>query len=91
MLRLIFWLAIGLVAGFFAKQITPQKEKGGWVSSIAIGIVGSIVGGFLAGLLGLNRMLGDGLVMSLITATGGAVLVLWIYHKYFAEKWNLPI
>ena len=91
MFGLIIWLAIGLAAGAIAKMITPQQEGGGWVSSIIIGIIGSVVGGFLAGIIGLNNMLGSTWLGDLIIATGGAVLVLWIYHKYFAEKWKLPL
>jgi uncharacterized membrane protein YeaQ/YmgE (transglycosylase-associated protein family) len=91
MIRLIIWLAIGLVAGIVAKAVTPQQEKGGWVSSMGIGIVGSIIGGFLANILGISRMLGDGIIGSLIVAVGGAILVLFLYHRYFADKWNLPI
>lgn len=91
MFSLLMWALIGLGAGTIAKMITPQQEKGGWVSSIGIGIVGSIVGGFIAGILGMNKLLSSTYLGELIIATGGAVLVLFLYHKYFAEKWNLPI
>lgn len=91
MFSLLIWGLIGLAAGSIAKMISPQEERGGWVSSIAIGIVGSIVGGFIAGILGMNKILGSTYLGDLIIATGGAVLVLFVYHKYFAEKWNLPI
>lgn len=91
MIRLIVWLAIGLVAGIIAKKVTPQDEKGGWVSSVIIGIVGSMVGGFIANLTGVARLFGDGIIGSLLIATGGAILVLYIYHKYLADKWKLPI
>lgn len=87
----LFWLLIGFVAGAIAKAITPQQEKGGWISSIIIGIIGSFVGGFLANLLGIGRILGGGLLGSLIIATLGALLVLWIYHRYLADKLNLPV
>ncbi len=85
---LIYWLLIGLAAGDIAKMLTPQQEKGGWISSIIIGIVGSIVGGFVAGLIGVAS---KGLLGSLLIATGGAFLVLFIYHRYLADKLNLPI
>jgi len=85
---LIYWLLIGLAAGAIAKMLTPQQEKGGWISSIIIGIVGSIVGGFVAGLIGVAS---KGLLGSLLIATGGAFLVLFIYHRYLADKLNLPI
>lgn len=85
---LIYWLLIGLAAGALAKLITPQDEKGGWVSSIIIGIVGSFVGGFVGRLIGIQS---SGMIGSLLIATGGAVLVLFIYHRYLADKWDLPI
>lgn len=77
------WLLVGLIAGSLAKMITPQDEKGGWLSSLGIGIVGSIVGGFIAGLIGLNsyRLLAEILIAFL-----GSVVVLYIYHRYMASK-----
>ena len=88
---MIYWLLIGLVAGLIAKALTPQQEKGGYLSSMIIGLVGSIVGGFITNATGLSYILGKGIIGGLIIATGGAFLVLWIYHKYLADKWNLPI
>ena len=91
MFSLVIWGLIGLAAGTIAKMVTPQDEKGGWVSTIAIGIVGSIVGGFVASFLGINAKLGSTYLGDLIIATGGAILVLFIYHKYLKDKLNLPI
>jgi len=85
---IIYWLLIGLAAGAIAKMLTPQEEKGGWISSIIIGIVGSFVGRFVGGLVGLQS---TNLIGSLLIATGGAVLVLFIYHRYLADKLNLPL
>lgn len=80
---LITWLLIGLVAGSVAKMITPQDEKGGWLSSLGIGIAGSFVGGFVARLIGLSS---DGAIGSLLIALAGSILVLFIYHRYFAKS-----
>ena len=85
---MIYTLIIGLIAGALAKMITPQEEKGGWLSSIVIGIIGSIVGHFIGGLVGIS---GGNLLLNILIATGGAVLVLFIYHKYLADKLNLPV
>jgi len=85
---LIYWLLIGLAAGALAKLITPQDEKGGWVSSIIIGIIGSFVGKLVFGLIGIQSY---GLIGSIVIATLGAILVLFIYHKYLADKLNLPL
>lgn len=88
---LISWLIIGLIAGAIAKMITPQDEKGGWVSSLVVGLIGSIIGGFLGRLTGISYIFGSGLFSSLIIAVLGAILVLYIYHKYLKEKLNLPL
>ena len=85
------FLLIGLAAGAIAKMITPQEEKGGWVSSIIIGLLGAWIGNIIAGITFLRAFLGDNMLGDLIIATGGAVLLLWVYHKYLADKLNLPI
>ena len=90
-MNIIYWLLIGLAAGAIAKLISPQEETGGWVSSIGIGIVGSLVGGFIANILPFTGWLEGNLVGKLIIATGGSVLVLFIYYKYFADKWKLKL
>lgn len=84
-MNLISWLLIGLIAGSVAKMITPQEEKGGWVSSLVVGIIGSIVGGFIAGLLGFSN---DRIIPGLVIAFIGAVIVLYVYHKYLSDKLN---
>jgi uncharacterized membrane protein YeaQ/YmgE (transglycosylase-associated protein family) len=91
MINLIIWLAIGLVAGILAKMLTPQKESSGYISSIIVGLIGSVVGGWVAGIFGLTKIFGTGILGDLIVATGGAFLVLWIYHKFLADKLNLKI
>lgn len=83
---IIYWLLIGLAAGAIAKALTPQKERTGWVSSILIGIAGSMIGGFIANLTGLSPSTERGLITSLLIATGGAFLVLFIYHRLAARR-----
>ena len=80
---IIKWLLIGLIAGSVAKMITPQEEGGGWISSLGIGILGSIAGGFLAGLIGLRSSSSLG---SLIIAVLGSLVVLFVYHRYIAKR-----
>lgn len=86
---MLIWLLIGLAAGAIAKMLTPQTEEGGWVSSLVFGLIGSIVGGFLGRLIGITQLIGGTWLGSLIIATLGAVLVLYIYHKHLKERWGL--
>ncbi len=76
---LLKWFLVGLIAGSLAKMITPQKESDSWLSSLGIGVLGSVAGGFLVNLLGFSV---TGLIGELITATSGSVILLFIYHRY---------
>lgn len=70
-------LIIGLVAGWLAGQI--MKGKGfGLVGNLVVGVVGAFLGSFLFGLIGFVSY---GFIARLITATVGAVVLLWIVAK----------
>ena len=47
MINIISWIIFGLIAGAIAKFLKPGADAAGWVTTIIIGIVGSVVGGFL--------------------------------------------
>lgn len=76
---ILSWIILGLVAGAIAKAIHPGRDPQGCIITMIIGIVGAILGGFIA-----TRLLGWGTVngfnlYSILVATGGAVLALAIY------------
>jgi uncharacterized membrane protein YeaQ/YmgE (transglycosylase-associated protein family) len=76
---LIFWLLIiGLIAGAVARLLVPGPDPFGILATIALGIVGSLVGGTLFALLFLHRFeIGfSGILGSII----GAVIALLIYR-----------
>ena len=73
---IIGWIIIGLIAGALAKLIMPGDDPGGIIITILIGIAGAIVGGYLASLIGI----GGGTIMTIITATIGAIILLAIYR-----------
>jgi uncharacterized membrane protein YeaQ/YmgE (transglycosylase-associated protein family) len=71
-MSLIYFLLIGLAAGWLAGQMT--KGSGfGTVGNLVIGIIGALVGGFLFKLLGLSAY---GLLGSLVMSTAGAVVLI---------------
>ncbi len=72
---LLVWLAIGGIAGYFAGQFMGANRPFGVLGDIGPGIVGSIIGGWILGLLGLG---GSGILASLITAFIGAVALIWV-------------
>ena len=71
------WIIFGLVIGALAKLVMPGRDPGGIIVTMLLGIVGSLLGGFLGQTLGLYGP-GDaaGFFMSLL----GAILLLAIYR-----------
>ncbi|MCF6264208.1 MAG: GlsB/YeaQ/YmgE family stress response membrane protein [Xanthomonadales bacterium] len=70
---LFIWLIVGAVAGWLAGMI--MKSKGGLVNNIIVGIIGAFIGGWLLTTLGLA--VGNGIINAIITATIGAVVLLF--------------
>jgi uncharacterized membrane protein YeaQ/YmgE (transglycosylase-associated protein family) len=74
----LVWIVLGLVAGFIGSKIV-NKRGDGLIVDIILGIVGAVVGGWLAGLAGWGGV--DGLnLYSFAIAIGGAVVVLLVFH-----------
>lgn len=76
---ILSWILLGLVAGALAKAIRPGRDPQGCIVTMIIGVIGAVLGGFIA-----TRLLGWGDVngfnlYSILVATGGAVLALIIY------------
>lgn len=80
-MTILSWIILGLIAGFLAKWIMPGRDPGGLIVTILIGIAGGLVGGWIGEQLGLGTVGGFLSIGSIILATGGAVLLLFIYRK----------
>jgi uncharacterized membrane protein YeaQ/YmgE (transglycosylase-associated protein family) len=77
LMYLLWEIAIGILAGFLAGKIMRGKGYG-LLIDLLLGLVGSVVGGFVFGLLGLY---GYGLVGQLVIATAGAVMLIWLVRR----------
>ena len=78
----IWYIIIGIVAGFLAGKI--MRGGGfGLVRNLLLGILGGVLGGWVFALFGLAA---SGLIGSLITSTVGAILVLWIASLFSKSK-----
>ncbi|RZQ62334.1 GlsB/YeaQ/YmgE family stress response membrane protein [Amycolatopsis suaedae] len=78
------WLGFGLVAGFIARALVPGKDDIGCLATILLGIVGSVVGGALYGLItgGIREFQPAGWIGSII----GAIIVLVLFNKITGRK-----
>jgi uncharacterized membrane protein YeaQ/YmgE (transglycosylase-associated protein family) len=71
---LLWEIIIGILAGFLAGQIVKGSGMGILID-LLVGVVGSIIGGWIFGLLGLASY---GLIGQLVMATVGAIVLLLI-------------
>jgi uncharacterized membrane protein YeaQ/YmgE (transglycosylase-associated protein family) len=76
-LDLVYFLLIGLAAGWLAGQIMRRRSFG-LVGNLVVGVLGAFLGGFLFRLLGFAAV---GLLGSLIAATVGAILLVFLLDK----------
>lgn len=74
-LGIIGWIVVGIVAGFLAEKI--MKRDHGLLTNLIVGVVGALIGGFIAtNFLGIDA---DGnWIVATIIALGGAILLLFL-------------
>ena len=82
---IIAWLILGLISGFIASKIV-NKTGEGLVLDIVLGVVGALVGGFLANqLFGIAGVTGLD-IRSIVISVLGAIVVLLIYHMLVRRR-----
>lgn len=76
--NILIWIVLGAIAGFIAGKLL--KGRGfGLVGNIIVGIAGSFVGGYLAGVLNISGAQATGInIPSILTAVAGAVVLLLV-------------
>ncbi|HUP78846.1 MAG TPA: GlsB/YeaQ/YmgE family stress response membrane protein [Pirellula sp.] len=76
----MWWLIIGFVAGGLARLLVPGRQSMGWVATMALGLIGSVVGGLLSSLI-FGHGADDPVIRAsgLFMSTVGAMLALGIY------------
>ena len=76
---ILSWIVMGLIVGVLAKFIMPGKDPGGFVITVALGIGGAFVGGYIGSFLGLGAVSGIN-VASIFISTLGAIVLLAVYR-----------
>ena len=86
---ILSWLVVGLIAGFLASQV---MRGGGYglIGDIIVGIVGALIGGFLAStLLNIPDAMTGINITSIFVAFVGAVILLGILRLFSGRRRSL--
>jgi uncharacterized membrane protein YeaQ/YmgE (transglycosylase-associated protein family) len=71
----------GLVIGVLARLLKPGADPMGWIMTILLGVVGAVIGGWLAGILGITSTL-----MMWVIAILAAIVLLFVYEMVRRKK-----
>jgi uncharacterized membrane protein YeaQ/YmgE (transglycosylase-associated protein family) len=80
MFAIISWIVFGLIVGALARFVLPGSDPMGWLATLILGVIGSVVGGFIGNLLwgaGDGGFQPGGFFLSLL----GAILLLLVWRK----------
>jgi uncharacterized membrane protein YeaQ/YmgE (transglycosylase-associated protein family) len=78
-MTLVAWIVVGAIAGFLASEIMGTRE--GLILMVVLGIVGAVVGGWVASdLLHVADVTGINLT-SIVVASVGAIIVIFVYDS----------
>ncbi|MFL6041648.1 MAG: GlsB/YeaQ/YmgE family stress response membrane protein [Gaiellales bacterium] len=84
---IIAFIILGLLAGAIAKAIMPGDDPGGIIVTTIIGIVGALLGGFLASALFGAHPLDEFFdVSTWLTAIVGSIILLAIYRAVVGNR-----
>lgn len=85
LMNLILWVIWGIVVGYIVHKVDPGEVKGGIAATILLGIVGALLGGFLAPFIfqvSVNDFSLEGFVAALV----GAFILTLMHRLFFRGK-----
>jgi uncharacterized membrane protein YeaQ/YmgE (transglycosylase-associated protein family) len=83
---ILSWIVLGLIAGVLAKFLLPGRDPGGLILTILLGVVGAMVGGFIASAVGWGAI--DEISLRAIAISVlGSILVLLVFRAVTAPRW----
>lgn len=80
---LMWWIIVGLIAGWLAGKLGRGRGFG-CIGDILLGLIGSVVGGWIFTKLGIVHA--NTFLLSLAAATVGAVVLVAIAHLFFGGE-----
>lgn len=85
LMNLILWVIVGSIVGFIAYRVDPGEAKGGISATILFGIIGAIIGGFLAPFI-FQVPVTDFSLHGFVAALLGAFVLTLIHRLFFRGK-----
>jgi uncharacterized membrane protein YeaQ/YmgE (transglycosylase-associated protein family) len=85
---IIAWVVLGLLAGLLARALMPGDDSIGIIATLALGIAGALIGGFVAQLLGFEGLGTFFELRTWIIAVAGAFLLLAIVRLVTHSREN---
>lgn len=76
---ILAWIVLGLLAGAIARAIYPGRQGLGILGTMVLGIVGAVVGGFVANIFVPGAAAGL-TIPGVIVAVLGAIITLFVYY-----------
>ncbi|MEX2011178.1 MAG: GlsB/YeaQ/YmgE family stress response membrane protein [Chloroflexota bacterium] len=83
---LVAWLVLGAIAGYLAGMFVKGDERLGVIGHVFLGIVGALVGGFIANQLTNGDYLNRLDITSIIVAVIGAIVVVVAYKALTGRR-----
>ena len=84
---IIGWILLGILAGIIAKALLPGDDPGGFIITTIIGIVGALLGGFVAQALGFGDPIDEFFDISTwVAAIAGSIVLLLIYRAVTGRR-----
>ena len=83
MFSLIGTLVVGLVVGLIARALKPGDDSMGWIMTIVLGIVGSLVAGYVGRAMGWYQ---PGQPVGWIASVLGAIVLLVIWSMVVRRR-----
>jgi uncharacterized membrane protein YeaQ/YmgE (transglycosylase-associated protein family) len=83
----IISLIIGVIVGWLASIVMKTNAQMGLIANVAVGVVGSLLGNWLAQLVGIAP---TGGLLGFVVALAGAVLLIFILQKVGVFRKDAP-
>lgn len=85
-MHLLWWVIVGLIAGWVTGKIMRGAGHGPIVDGV-IGIAGAIVGGWIMRAFGFRGQ--GGMLYTILVAIGGAIVLTWLYRLILGRRGDI--